>query len=187
MAVFTDHKFWWWLDIETTGSDRTKHSVIEVAWIITNPELEPLDSESVLIKPDEAVDMKVINTEVGKMHTKNGLWAEWLSAGNLRKSLGTVRAGLTDRLQALGKQPGERVLLCGSGAGRFDKPFLEAKCPGFCSSAGYYDLDVSVLRRFFDYNENKTFAGKAHRALDDCKQAIEEFRFYRDTYKGINA
>lgn len=179
--VFTDHNFWVWLDIETTGSDFENHSILEIAWVITNPKLEVLNEQSFLVKSD-LVDLSRVNTFVGRMHTANGLWEEWVCEGN-KKSLGYIRQQLADTLISLGAS-GDRVLLCGSGAGRFDRPFLEEKYPGFCSGFTYYDLDVSVLRRFFDWEQN--FKGKSHRALDDCKQAIEEYKFYLSLKEKIN-
>jgi len=176
MATFSDHRFWWWLDIETTGSRKEDSEVIEVAWVITDPDLAVLNEQSFLVVPEGPINVSKINKTVARMHTDNGLWTDWLCGE--RHTLRNIQNVLVGTLQTLGKDAGERILLCGSGAGRFDKPFLEHKAPGFCGGTAYYDLDVSVLRRFFNWDTD--FRGKAHRALDDCKQAIEEFRFYKE-------
>lgn len=176
MRLFADHPFWWWLDIETTGSDPARHSILEVAWVFTNPELERLDSGSWLVEPTETVDLKRLDNAVVRMHSANGLWLAWLAGP--KEPLGYIQQVFYDQLTILGRPSGQRVLLCGSGAGRFDRGFLNAKQPGFCNGATYYDLDVSVLRRFFGL-KHKSAHEKTHRALDDCHAAIKEFKFYQ--------
>src|ERR1700752_2119924 len=69
-----------WIDCEMTGLDLTSDALVEIACIVTDGELNPLDDGiDVLIKPPaEALD--AMQDVVREMHTASGLLAE-LPAG----------------------------------------------------------------------------------------------------------
>ena len=65
-----------WIDCEMTGLDLDVDELIEVAVIVTDAELNPLDSGiDLLIKPS-ATAMNHMGEFVREMHTKSGLLAE---------------------------------------------------------------------------------------------------------------
>lgn len=66
-----------WLDLETTGTDETKDSIIEIGCILTTPDLrdkEPTATFQRIISPsDEALGRLLRNGIVREMHEANGL------------------------------------------------------------------------------------------------------------------
>src|SRR6186713_114974 len=62
-----------WLDLEMTGLDVTRHTIVEIAVLVTDAALEPLDDgiDIVVHQPQEA--MAAMDDFVREMHTKSKL------------------------------------------------------------------------------------------------------------------
>lgn len=66
-----------WLDLETTGLDPRKHSILEIAMIATDDNLNQIgDPFTAVIRPLHLHGYEVADKYVLDMHTKSGLWAE---------------------------------------------------------------------------------------------------------------
>ena len=65
-----------WLDLEMTGLDLSRHVIVEVAALVTDGELTPLDDgiDVIVHQPPEA--LAEMDDFVRKMHTKSGLIPE---------------------------------------------------------------------------------------------------------------
>src|SRR4051794_25532203 len=62
-----------WLDLEMTGLDVTRHVIVEVAALVTDSELEPLDDGIDIIVHQPPAALAEMDDFVQKMHTRSGL------------------------------------------------------------------------------------------------------------------
>jgi oligoribonuclease len=168
-----------WIDLEMTGLDTVRHTVVEIAVLITDSELELVDDGIDLIvhAPPEA--LAEMDDFVIKMHTKSGLLpAIEASTLSLEDASTEVLAYLASVLPGPGTTP-----LCGNSIG-VDRRFLDRYLPDVDQYLHYRSVDVSsfkeLCRRWYPSVYKKRPAKlESHRALDDIRESIEELRFYR--------
>jgi oligoribonuclease len=168
-----------WMDLEMTGLDTARHTIVEIAVLITDSELELVDDGIDLIvhAPPEA--LAEMDDFVRKMHTKSGLLtAIEASTLTLDDAGQAVIAYLADRLPGPGTAP-----LCGNSIG-VDRRFLDRHLPEVDQYLHYRSVDVSSLkelcRRWYPtVYKHRPDKQETHRALDDIRESIEELRFYR--------
>lgn len=167
-----------WIDCEMTGLDLVNDTLIEVAAIVTNSELEALDEGiDVLIKPDPAA-LAQMNDLVRNMHTSSGLLEELETGMTLAGAQDAVLRYIKKHVPKPGKAP-----LAGNSVGT-DKMFLDKEMPDLVGHLHYRIIDVSSIkelaRRWYPraYFAAPTKAG-GHRALADILESIDELRYYR--------
>lgn len=179
-----------WVDLETTGTDEHKDSIIEFAGIVTHQDLthiyaRPEEYKTVVKPTDRALGRLFRQPIVHNMHDENGLLDTLLHDDSLSDPIPTIGKADTvihDWLKAL--YPDGRYILAGSGVGHFDMKFMRAQMPKTCSLLRYYTIDIGVIRRAVsmwlpefprpDHNEDKT-----HRAMDDIRCHLEEARWWQ--------
>ena len=170
-----------WIDCEMTGLDLEKDRLIEVAVLVTDSELNPLDPglDLVINAPDDVLDG--MTEVVAEMHAKSGL------TDAVRASTLTL-AEAEQQLLAYTKRfvPERRSApLCGNSIGT-DRGFLARDMQELDDHLHYRMVDVSSLkelaRRWFP---RVYFAqppkGLAHRALADIIESVRELAYYRRT------
>jgi len=170
-----------WLDLEMTGLDVTRHVIVEVAMLVTDAQLAPLDDgiDVVVHQPPEA--LAEMNDLVQAMHTRSGLLAEIEAS---RVSLDEAGEQALAYLRGHIPEPG-RVPLCGNSIG-VDRRFLDRQLPALDAYLHYRSIDVSSLkelcRRWYpDVYKGRPGKRETHRALDDVRESIAELAYYRDT------
>ena len=168
-----------WIDCEMTGLDLTSDALVEIACIVTDGELKPLDDGiDVLIKPPaEAVDgMKDV---VREMHTVSGLLAELPAGVTLGEAQDLVLAYIRQHVSESRKVP-----LCGNSIAT-DRSFLARDMPELDAFLHYRMVDVSSIkelaRRWYPraYFASPEKHG-GHRALADIRESIRELQYYRE-------
>ena len=169
-----------WLDLEMTGLDVVRDTIVEIAVLVTNAELEPLDEgmDLVVHQPSSALD--AMDAFVRKMHERSGLLPEIVAS-----KVSLEEAG-ADALAYVKKHvPEPRTApLCGNSIG-VDRRFLDRYLPELDGYVHYRSIDVSSLkelcRRWYPEAYKKRPAkAESHRALDDVRESIAELRYYRD-------
>jgi len=170
-----------WLDLEMTGLDVTRHVIVEVAVLVTDAELAPLDEglDVVVHQPPEA--LAEMDDTVRAMHTKSGLLAA-IEASTV--SLADAGAEALAYVRRHVPEPGVAPL-CGNSIG-VDRRFLDRQLPELEAYLHYRSIDVSSLKELcrrwypavFKHRPGKR---ETHRALDDVRESIAELRYYRDT------
>ncbi len=168
-----------WIDCEMTGLDLGADALIEVACIVTDSNLNEVDSgHTVVIKPPQAA-LDQMGDFVRNMHVESGLLEELASGTTLdeaqRQVLDYVKSHVNE---------GTRAPLCGSSV-YVDRGFLARDMPEFDAFLHYRVLDVSsfkeVIRRWYPkvyYSSPDKHGG--HRALADILESIAELRYYRE-------
>ena len=165
-----------WLDMEMTGLDPERCVPLEVAMVITNAELQELDSmEAAIWQPPSALDP--MEPFVRRMHTANGLLVK---VEKSEQSLAMVQRTMLQLLSRWCK-PGEGVL-AGNSIHQ-DRRFLRRYFPAVDGYLHYRMVDVSTLkelaRRWYGSDALFNKAPSDHTALADARASIQELAHYR--------
>ena len=169
-----------WLDLEMTGLDVTRHVIVEVAVLVTDADLEPLDEgvDVVVHQPPEA--LAEMDDTVRAMHTKSGLLpAIETSTVSLEDAGAQALAYVRRHVPEPGVAP-----LCGNSIG-VDRRFLDRQLPELDAYLHYRSIDVSSLKELcrrwypaaFKHRPGKR---EVHRALEDVRESIRELAYYRE-------
>ncbi len=165
-----------WLDMEMTGLDPVTCVPVQVAMVITSPELTELDCMEVTIwQPEEK--LAVMAPIVRRMHTENGLLSK------IRSSEHALNDAERQMLSFLGRwvRPGEGVL-AGNSIHQ-DRRFLSAYFPVVNGYLHYRMVDVSTLkelaRRWYGPEALMNKGASEHTALADIRESIRELAHYR--------
>jgi oligoribonuclease len=170
-----------WIDCEMTGLDLRRDALIEVAAIVTDAELSPLDDGVAVIvhAHDDVLDTML--PVVREMHTASGLTdavrASTVTLGDAEQLiLNYVRSHVADPKTAP---------LCGNSIAT-DRAFIARDMPALDEHLHYRMIDVSSIKelakRWYPrVYQSQPQKGLAHRALDDIRESIVELTYYRRT------
>jgi oligoribonuclease len=167
-----------WIDCEMTGLDVSIDELVEVAVVITDYDLTPVDPGfSVVIKPDQSAWDHMAEF-VTNMHRESGLLEE-IPHG---VSLADAEFAVNEYILRFVPTP-KTAPLAGNTIGT-DRTFLAKYMPRVDSHLHYRSIDVSSIkelsRRWFPrvYFNAPTKDG-GHRALADILESIRELQYYR--------
>jgi oligoribonuclease len=165
-----------WLDLEMTGLDTNNDAIIEIATIITDPNLNILAEGPVLAihQSDEKLD--AMDKWNQSQHQKSGL------IDRVKASTITVEEAEKITLQFIKEFVGaKKSPLCGNSICQ-DRRFLARLMPKLEDYFHYRNFDVSTVKeialRWYP-NLAKFKKKSAHLALQDIKDSIEELKYYR--------
>jgi len=170
-----------WIDCEMTGLDLGKDALIEVAALVTGPDLNVLgEGIDLVIHADDAA-LDAMPEVVREMHAKSGLTDE------VRRSAVTM-AEAEAAVLAYIKQfvPNPRTApLCGNSIAT-DRGFLARDMPALDDFLHYRMIDVSSIKELARRWYPRVYFGQpqkglAHRALADIRESIRELEYYRRT------
>lgn len=166
-----------WIDLEMTGLDITKESIIEIATVITDGELNILATGpnlAVTVSEELLTGMDEWNTS---HHHASGL-VERIRTQGVSCSNAELQT-----LEFLKKWIPEGVApLCGNSIWN-DKKFMEKEMPLLVDYLHYRMIDVSTVKELARrwYPEAGRYEKKgAHLALDDILESIEELRYFQE-------
>ena len=169
-----------WLDLEMTGLDVRRHVIVEIAALVTDGALEPLDDGIDLVVHQPPSALAEMDDFVRAMHTKSGLLpAIEASTLSLDDAGAQALAYVQSHVPAAGTAP-----LCGNSIG-VDRRFLDHQLPVLDQYLHYRSIDVSSLkelcRRWYPaVYKGRPGKAEAHRALADVLESIAELRYYRE-------
>ena len=167
-----------WMDLEMTGLDPRDCTIIEIATIITDGDLEVVarGPNLAIHQPDEVLDaMDEWNTT---HHNESGLVAR-------------VKASEVDMAEAERRTlefvktyvKANKAPLCGNSIGQ-DRRFLRAYMPELEEYLHYRNVDVSsikeLVKRWYPKSKLPPKKKTAHLALDDIIESIEELKYYKE-------
>ena len=171
-----------WIDMEMTGLQPDSDRIIEIAMLVTDPQLGLVATGPALVihQPDEVLGaMDAWNKST---HAKTGL-IERVRASALREAEAERQA-----LEFLAAHvPANTSPMCGNSICQ-DRRFLARWMPRLEAHFHYRNLDVSTLkelvRRWKPDLKSFSKEGK-HEALADILESIEELKFYRKSVMTI--
>ena len=162
-----------------TGLDPKHHSIVEIAALVTDDDLELVAAgpDLVIHQPEEVLDR--MDDIVRTMHTDSGLLDSIRSS---TVSLADAGAAVLAFLREHIAEPGT-VPLCGNSIG-VDRRFLARHLPEIDNFLHYRSIDVSTVKELARRWQPPVYEGapdkvKGHRALDDIVESLEELRWYR--------
>ena len=169
-----------WLDMEMTGLDPEKERIIEVAVVVTEPDLTIVAEGPVLVihQPDSLLD--AMDSWNRSTHSKSGLTAK-VKASTLTEELAQdeLIAFLSQYVPA-GKSP-----LCGNTVSQ-DRRFMFKYMPKLEQFFHYRTVDVSTLKELARRWKPELLKGfekrSKHEALADIYESIDELKYYRDVF-----
>lgn len=172
-----------WIDMEMTGLVPDSDRILEVAILITDPNLNVVAESASLVvhHPDEVLAaMDAWNQSV---HGKTGL-IERVRASTLDEAE-VERLALTFVSDHV---PASTSPMCGSSICQ-DRRFLARWMPRLEAYFHYRNLDVSTLKELVrrwrpDLAKGFLKQGR-HEALADIRESIEELRYYRRSAMSI--
>ena len=167
-----------WIDCEMTGLDLTVDELVEVAVVVTDYELTPLDPGfSVVIRPDRSA-LDNMGDFVRDMHAASGLLDEIPNG----VSLADAEYAVLEYILRFAPE-GRTAPLAGNTIGT-DRMFLAKFMPRVDTHLHYRSVDVSSIkelsRRWYPrayFQAPEKHGG--HRALADILESIRELAYYR--------
>src|SRR6201994_2783156 len=164
-----------------TGLDLGKDKLIEIAALVTDPDLNVLgDGIDVVIHADDAALTSMVDV-VTEMHTRSGLIRE-VQASTV--DLETAEAMVLEYIGQHVKQPRTAPLAGNSIA--TDRSFIARDMLELDAFLHYRMIDVSSIKELWRRWYPRVYSGQpakglAHRALADIHESIRELKYYRQT------
>ncbi|MFI5395282.1 MAG: oligoribonuclease [Candidatus Binatia bacterium] len=169
-----------WMDLEMTGLDPDRDTVLEIATLVTNNDLETVAEGPVLVIHQPAHVLERMDAWNREHHGASGL-IQRVSASTL--SMADAEKQVLDFVKAY--CPERTSPLCGNSICQ-DRRFLARHMPALEAYLHYRNLDVStvkeLVRRWYAEGPSPPEKKHSHTALDDIRESIEELRFYRRHY-----
>ena len=166
-----------WIDLEMTGLDPDNDSILEIATIVTDRDLNVLAEGPELAIVHPLARLEAMDDWNRNQHGKSGLWQRVLDS---MVDIAGAEARTVDFLNAwvpAGKSP-----MCGNSICQ-DRRFLHRLMPRLERFFHYRNLDVSTIKELARRWAPEVARGfskeAAHTALSDVHDSIAELRYYR--------
>ncbi len=167
-----------WIDLEMTGLDPNQHKIIEIATIVTDPELNILAEGPVMAIHQTDEELAKMDEWCTNTHTKSGL-VERVKASSIDEE-----AAIELTLAFLAKWVPKGVSpICGNSVSQ-DRRFLYKHMPKLEQFFHYRTIDVSTIKELARRWQPSVLQGiqktGTHLALDDIRESIAELKYYRN-------
>jgi oligoribonuclease len=169
-----------WLDCEMTGLDPDKERLLEIAVIVTSPDLAVrIEGPVFVIHQSDELLSKMDKWNQGT-HKKSGL------IDKVKVSTTTEEEAQTALLKFIGKYVGKSKSPCCGNTISQDRKFLERYMPKLDAYFHYRNIDVSTLKelaaRWAPAVKEAFKKAQKHTALADVHESIEELVHYREHF-----
>jgi oligoribonuclease len=169
-----------WIDMEMSGLNPDTDRILEVALVVTDPQLQTVAEAPVLVVRQPAAVLDAMDVWNKSTHAKSGL-IEKVKAATLSEA--EVEARLISFLAD--HVPPKMSPMCGNSVHQ-DRRFLARHMPGLEAYFLYRNLDVSTLKELAKRWKPEIMAGLVkhgkHEALADVYESIEELKYYREHF-----
>ncbi len=166
-----------WIDLEMTGLDTDRDSILEIATVITDKSLNIIADGPEFAIAHPLARLQAMDEWNRNQHSKSGLWQRVLDSA---VDIPTAEAQTMDfltRWMPAGKSP-----MCGNSICQ-DRRFLHRLMPRLERFFHYRNLDVSTIKELARRWAPEVYKGlnkeSTHTALSDVRDSIEELRYYR--------
>jgi oligoribonuclease len=175
-----------WIDLEMTGLDPDRHTIVEIASLVTDDDLSLIEEGPDLVIHATAEQIAEMDDVVRAMHTRSGL----LTA--IGSSTITIEDAAAQTLEFLKRHIAEprTVPLAGNSIGT-DRRFLARQMPEIEDFLHYRSVDVSTVkelcRRWCPQVHKAAPVKKGgHRAMQDIRESVSELAYYRRALFGLD-
>jgi len=171
---------WIWLDLEMTGLNPQQDTIIEIATIVTDKDLNIIAEGPSLQINQSSLVMEAMDEWNTRQHGGSGLTAKVLSSDT------SMRLAESRTLEFLQKHVTPSTSpMCGNSIGQ-DRRFLARYMPKLERFFHYRNLDVSTIKELARGWRADILGGfskhGSHLAMDDVRDSIAELRYYRETF-----
>jgi oligoribonuclease len=169
-----------WIDMEMSGLNVEEDKILEVAVIVTDPDLKVIAKGPVLVVHQEDNVLNKMDAWNTSTHNKTGL-VDKVKQSKLNESM--VENQVIDFLKKYVNKNSSPM--CGNSICQ-DRRFMAKHMPNLENFFHYRNLDVSVFKELAkrwkpELIEGFKKAGK-HEALADIMESIEELKYYREHF-----
>ena len=169
-----------WVDMEMSGLNPDTDRVLEVAIVVTDPQLNTLAEAPVLVVHQGDAVLDAMDAWNQSTHAKSGLVAR-VRASTLTEA--EAEARMIEFLQQ--QVPAGVSPMCGNSVHQ-DRRFLSRYLPKLEAYFHYRNLDVSTLKELMKRWRPELAAGMTkhgkHEALADIYESIDELKYYREHF-----
>jgi oligoribonuclease len=167
-----------WVDLETTGLNPDKQTILEIACIVTDCDLNILEEGPVYVIQQPESVLQNMEKWPQEHHEKSGLTAKVRAEGI------PMAQAEEQTLSLIKRHCIEKKAFLGGNSIAFDKAFMERHMPRIINFLHYQMIDVTSLkilvRNWYPDDPNNRLEKKgAHRSSDDIHESIEELRHFR--------
>ncbi|THB71008.1 MAG: oligoribonuclease [Gammaproteobacteria bacterium] len=167
-----------WIDLEMTGLDRENDKIIEIATIVTDPQLkEMIEGPTIAIHQDESI-MNNMDEWCTAQHKKSGLTKRVKESTFSEADAEKATIEFLEKYVPSGISP-----MCGNSIGQ-DRAFILRCMPDLGKFFHYRNIDVSTLKELAKRWAPDVYKGftkeSSHLAMDDIKDSIAELKYYRE-------
>lgn len=169
-----------WLDCEMSGLDPEKERLLEIAVVITGPDLTPRVEGPVVVIHQSNELLAGMDAWNKGTHGKSGL------IDKVKASTVTEAEAEEQLIQFIKKYVSKGVApMCGNTIGQ-DRRFLLKYLPKLEAWFHYRNLDVSTLKELSKRWKPEVYASfkkqQSHTALADVHESIDELAHYREHF-----
>lgn len=169
-----------WMDLEMTGLDPVRDTILEIATIVTDSQLNTLAEGPVIAIRHEVEALEGMDPWCVEHHGQSGLTQRCLESRiSLEEAETRTLAFIKDYC------PERSTPLCGNSIHQ-DRRFLARYMPRLNAYLHYRIVDVSSVKELVERWYPRDFAPfqkkKSHLALEDIRESIAELAEYRKKY-----
>ncbi len=167
-----------WIDLEMTGLNLPEDTILEMASLVTNNNLDIIGYGPALVIHQSDETLAKMDAWNQKYHTASGL------VDQVRRSTVSLQEAEEQTLIFLQQfVVTGTASLCGNSVWQ-DRAFIHQHMPKLDAFLNYRIIDVSsikeVVRRWYPRSAGAKFVKPDnHRALEDIVQSVEELKYYR--------
>ncbi|MBU8974596.1 oligoribonuclease [Lysobacter sp. MMG2] len=166
-----------WIDLEMTGLDTDRDSILEIATVVTDKQLNVLAEGPELAISHSLARLEAMDEWNRNQHGRSGLWQRVLDSNVSVAEAEARTVGFLLQWVPAGKSP-----MCGNSICQ-DRRFLHRLMPRLEKHFHYRNLDVSTIKELARRWAPDVLAGvnkdARHTALSDVRDSIAELRHYR--------
>ncbi len=167
-----------WIDLEMTGLDTDRDTILELALIVTDSDLRELAVGPVLAIEHPLSVLEGMDDWNTRHHTASGLWERVLTQGVPMGEAEQQALAFLERWSVRRASP-----MCGNSICQ-DRRFLHRCMPELEQWFHYRNLDVSTLKelalRWAPEVASALVKENRHEALADIRESVAELRHYRN-------
>ena len=166
-----------WIDLEMSGLDPEHNTIIEIATIVTDKDLNILEKGPNLAIKQSLKLLESMDEWNTTHHTASGLWDKVLNDSVSMEEADKATLDFIKKWTMEGKNP-----LCGNSIGQ-DRRFLYKYMPQISEYLHYRNIDVTSIKEIAKrwYPELPAFNKlEKHQALDDIIESIDELKYFQE-------